>query len=84
MPVSVSIPYFSWFFVTLLLNSLSEEYVCRIFPLEVLRGDHALSPWIVAVLAAGIFSGVHFLLEPVDFLRFGYRFSFGLAAGFFI
>ncbi len=82
MSVATWIPYFGWFLVTLLLNSLSEEYVYRVFPVEVLRCDSGLPQWIVVVVAAAIFSSVHFLLEPPDLLRFGYRFSFGLAAGF--
>jgi membrane protease YdiL (CAAX protease family) len=79
--ITTWIPYFGWFLVTLLLNSLSEEYVYRVFPVESLRGEGVLPPWVVVIVAAAFFSGVHFLLEPPDLLRFGYRFSFGLAAG---
>lgn len=75
-----ALPYFLWFFAALLLNSLNEELVFRVFPLTHLQSVFA-SPKILVWLTAIAFSLMHFLVEPPDFYHFLYRLGFGLLAG---
>lgn len=73
--------YFGWFLVTLILNSLSEELVYRVFPLVNISTRHFNKDVLVVFVTASLFSVAHFFIEEPDFLRFLYRFSFGTLAG---
>jgi len=73
------LPFFAWYAVLLVANSLSEEIVYRVFPLEELRG--AMHPAVVVVLAACAFSLVHFATQAPDLAHFFYRTAFGILAG---
>jgi len=79
--VSEWIPYFAWFLVTLFLNSFSEEFVYRAYPIENLSEAKFLTLPMIVVISALIFSLMHFLIEPVDLWMFLYRFFFGITAG---
>lgn len=72
-------PYFFWFLFGLVLNSFSEELVFRAFPVVNLRSY--ISPTLVIIASAILFSGMHFAIEPPDFWHFAYRLAFGIFAG---
>ena len=78
MTVSVWLRFFLWFLFPLVLNSLSEEIVYRVFPLQNLSHLHPLK---VIVFFAAVFSAMHFVIESPDAGRFFYRFFFGALAG---
>ncbi len=74
------LPYLAWFIFTLLLNSFNEEIIYRSYAFENLR--EKLSPTIMIILSAAVFSGMHFAIEEPSLERFLYRFFFGTLAGF--
>jgi len=74
------LPYFSWFLITLVLGSFSEEVVYRAYPLE--NTKELVSPIVLVFVFAIIFSSMHFIIEKPNLLRFLYRLSFGTLTGF--
>lgn len=74
-------PYFLWYAALLLLNSFNEEFVYRAYPLENWRGVLKCPDSILVILAAVIFSLMHFLIEPPEVFHFLYRLAFGVLAG---
>jgi len=72
---------FLWFWIALILNSLNEELIYRAYPIKKLTSLKGISPLVVVVLAAIIFSIMHFLIEEPDLSLFAYRTAFGLFAG---
>ena len=73
-------PYLAWFIFTLLLNSFNEELIYRSYAYENLK--EKLSPILIVVLSAAVFSGMHFAIEEPSLGRFLYRLFFGTLAGF--
>lgn len=72
------LPYFMWFLFTLVLNSVNEEIVYRLFPVQNLP---QFRPIMVVLSFAAIFSTMHFVVEPPETKMFFYRFFFGTFVG---
>jgi len=75
---------FHTFFVLLIIltiNSLKEELVFRVYPLEQFM-DKPKAMTLVVVLVAPFFSGIHFMYLPASFGAFFNRFGIALLFGF--
>jgi membrane protease YdiL (CAAX protease family) len=71
--------YLFFLLALLTLNSLKEELLFRVYPLEVL--GRAGSAWPILLVSAALFAATHLVLEPPSLHGFGFRFLFGVLAG---
>ncbi len=69
--------YFGWFLFCLILNSISEELVYRVFPLHIIQ-KQKLNPFVTVLVISLAFSLIHFLTSEASIGNLIYRTMYGI------